>query len=66
MKVTLQRINETLKEITALCIAVTFLSMILRHVALTKFEIVIMCISLISLISIILRYIILIILKLKK
>ncbi|KGJ49017.1 MAG: hypothetical protein ACRCW0_04830 [Clostridium sp.] len=63
MKVTLQRINETLKEITALCIAVTFLSMILRHVALTKFEIVIMCISLIS---IILRYIILIILKLKK
>lgn len=63
MKVTLQRINETLKEITALCIAVTFLSMILRHVALTKFEIVIMFISLIS---IILRYIILIILKLKK
>lgn len=63
MKATLQRINETLKEITALCIAVTFLSMILRHVALTKFEIVIMCISLIS---IILRYIILIILKLKK
>lgn len=63
MKATLQRINETLKEITALCIAVTFLSMILRHVALTKFEIVIMCISLIS---IVLRFIILIILKLKK
>lgn len=63
MKATLQRMNETLKEITALCIAATFLSMILRHVVLTKFEIVIMCISLIS---IVLRYIILIILKLKK
>lgn len=63
MKYSLESIKGLLQEVIELCIAITFFSMVLRKVELTTFETTIMVIGFIS---VVLKYIILTILKLKK
>lgn len=63
MKYSLESIKGLLQEVIELCISITFFSMVLRKVELTTFETTIMAIGFIS---VVLKYIILTILKLKK